>query len=304
MLFGRIVFLGAFALCATLANSAFAQSCTAIVTVPYVISAPGKYCLAQNLRYEGADTAIAISSDDVVLDFAGHTLTGGATAGAVPYSRGVLGVYRQNVTVRNGAIRNFGYGIQFTQQAPGTSSGVLIEQMLLDNLRTYGLRIDSTNAVIRGNRISNLNPIGSAQTAGIIVLGTGARIVDNVVSKVNSPTFPVGIWVTGSGTVVQGNFVSELGVGSNGVSGYGIYLQPNVSATVVENNHLSQSAVLAGTGIAVSSNVTNVIVEKNTILGFRDGINLAGSPGSKIRNNTVNVVGVAYYGGINLGGNN
>jgi parallel beta-helix repeat protein len=282
-----------------------AQSCTPIYSVPYSISSPGKYCLTQNLRYEGGDTAISISSDDVVLDFNGYTLQGGAAAAANSFSRGVLGIYRSNVTVRNGAIRKFGYGVQFTQQSGGASIGLLIEQMLVDGVSTTGMQIDGTNAVIRGNRISNVTTTNSNGLAyAILVFGSGARIIDNVVARVNSPAFPVGIWIAASGSVVQGNFVSELGVSTNGLSGYGIYVNPNVTSGIIENNHVSQSVVLAGTGIGVSSNVTNIVVEKNTVIGYRAGINLSGSTGSKIRNNTVNVVGVAYYGGINLGGNN
>ena len=283
--------------------AASAQGCTPITATPTTISAPGKYCATQHLRYDGPSVAINISSDDVVLDFDGYTLQagGGALTGN---SIGVYSANRSNVTIRNGAIRNFASGLQLIQQVNNPSRGNLVEHMLIEGARSTGIVVSGRNPTVRDNRIANLASTSTTSApSGLLVMGAGARILNNSISDIVSPYIPIGIYVTASGSMVQNNVVSDLGAGANG-RGFGILIGSNVSSAVIENNTLSQSSTQAGIGLSASSGATNMLVQGNTISGYGTGISLGASPSSKYKNNTVFVTGLAYSGGIDLGGNN
>ncbi|MCH8512387.1 MAG: right-handed parallel beta-helix repeat-containing protein [Kiritimatiellae bacterium] len=76
-----------------------------ISEVPYTITEPGSYYLTGNLTIETGESAITITADNVTLDLMGFTLQGTEAAG----QRGVdIALGKQNVTVRNGTIRNMG----------------------------------------------------------------------------------------------------------------------------------------------------------------------------------------------------
>ncbi len=105
-------------------------------SLPYVISQPGTYCFSENivadLLLAGADYAIEIDSDDVVLDLNGYTLefkvppetrqgfyeydpenpqSGGLVANHYPDKVGIFSVSDiTNIEIKNGFIEHFGAG--------------------------------------------------------------------------------------------------------------------------------------------------------------------------------------------------
>jgi hypothetical protein len=85
---------------------------TVINSVPYQISAPGIYVVGSNLSYSSsAGGAIVIANHNVILDLGGHYLFN-PTA-----SNSSIGVYVQNaenVTIQNGTIVGFNYGVYLT----------------------------------------------------------------------------------------------------------------------------------------------------------------------------------------------
>ena len=80
---------------------------TPIGSVPFIISAPGKYFLVANLTYGSVSgPAINISADEVILDLNGASLQGpGVSSGAI----GVLVSGTHSVTIQNGDIDGFGH---------------------------------------------------------------------------------------------------------------------------------------------------------------------------------------------------
>jgi hypothetical protein len=91
-----------------------------IMSLPYTISAPGTYVLTKDLIYTGTGTAISVLGNltaPVVLNLKGHTLTGSGKPGistenfsvAVFVSGNGPGV--SSITIENGTITNFGFGV-------------------------------------------------------------------------------------------------------------------------------------------------------------------------------------------------
>ena len=76
--------------------------------VPYTISAPGKYCLAEDVTNDTNDV-ITISSSDVEIDCRGHTISGPDLCGA--FTNGIYGKTLTNVSIHDCAITKFTTGI-------------------------------------------------------------------------------------------------------------------------------------------------------------------------------------------------
>ena len=113
-------------------DSSFGQ--TVINSVPYTISAPGIYTVGSNLRYSSSTGgAIVILNHNVILDLGGHYIFNAVG------SNSSIGVYVQNaenVTIQNGTIAGFNYGVYFNYLG-GTklNSGDIVRYLrLTDNL--------------------------------------------------------------------------------------------------------------------------------------------------------------------------
>jgi hypothetical protein len=312
MTFCKKVLLSCLAMWVALPTSiAFAQSCTSISALPLVITQAGHYCLTQNLRYEGAvpvsgqlDNAITVVADDVTVDLNGYTMQGGVNASINPASAGVRGSDRKNVTIRNGAIRNFGIGVQLSDAAGGiTPMGSMVERLLVDGALISGLSIAGQNAIIRDNRISNLASTSTTYMAvGIVSYGTNARVTHNAISNISSATLSAsGISVDGSGSLVQDNSIFNINPGK---TGYGVIATANASGSLVKGNVISNVNASMGMGVVTVQGVTNFAVDDNMVSGYSTGMNLGG-PTNKFKNNIVNgATTIPYNGGTNIGGNN
>ncbi len=116
------------------ATGVSAETCTRIISVPFVITQPGAYCVRTMLRagIQGG-VAIEIQTDNVVLDFTGGGLeqqSGGPDTLAAVYA-----LDRSNISIRNGTIRGFDYGILLENSAADFSNttGHVISDMVFDN---------------------------------------------------------------------------------------------------------------------------------------------------------------------------
>ena len=96
-------------------------SCTPITTLPAVINVQGVHCLTGDLSTGAAGNAIDIQVNNVVVDLNGFTLNG-AGAGLGTNAVGIHALNRQNITLRNGAIRGFLGGI-FLENSAGSHNG-------------------------------------------------------------------------------------------------------------------------------------------------------------------------------------
>ena len=125
---------------------------TFITAVPFTITAQGHYCFNRNLS-TGMTTgnAITINVDYVVLDLNNFKL-GGGSAGLGTNTVGVFSRNHRNVTVRNGNIRGFKYGVQLI----GTFAGnIVIENNVLDGNTIVGAQTDGDSSVVRNNLVTN-----------------------------------------------------------------------------------------------------------------------------------------------------
>src|SRR6185436_5060329 len=107
--------------------------CTPINSLPTSITTQGIYCLNSDFALNlGAGAAISIETNNVVIDLNGHKI-GNLAAGTGTFANGIYGFQRQNVTIRNGTLRGFRYGIVLLDDPPFTTSqGHLIEDVRFD----------------------------------------------------------------------------------------------------------------------------------------------------------------------------
>src|SRR5262245_29056235 len=91
--------------CASVPALAETTNCTAITSVPYVITVQGVYCFTDNIATTmSSGNAIEIQANNVTIDLNGFKL-GGLAAGLGTSARGIYANQRQNITVRNGIVR-------------------------------------------------------------------------------------------------------------------------------------------------------------------------------------------------------
>lgn len=255
-----------------LASGAMADTdhCTAITSIPYTIATSGTYCLTRDMKTNMASsTAITVTAGGVVLDMNGYALDNSA-AGSATDAVGIAMAGAQRVTVRNGTLRGFAYGIN------GGAAGGIVENMLIVGSTKWGMYVETNGPVIRNNRI--LNTGGSptfGMSIGIWVAGPNARILNNEVTDVKhvqAVGVAWGIAVGGNNAVVAGNRVNKVGTGCAGCQSHGIY----------------------------AAGVTNTTIKDNTISDTQYGIYMANGT-ARYMGNTIQGVTTPYTGGTPAG---
>jgi hypothetical protein len=211
-----------------------------ITSLPYTISAQGHYCFTQNLSTAITNgNAITINSDFVVLDLNNFKL-GGGSAGLSTQTVGIRSTGHRNITVRNGNIRGFKFGI-FIAGTSTTSGGHLIENNLLDGNTLMGSGTSGDTVVVRNNTVTN----------------TGG--------STTSPSNPTGIYAYGyqlssvRDNVVANTFSVAPGFGATGI-GSGYYL-------VADHNLVRMGNVAAGNKNGIDAGVCRA----NTVLNATAG---------------------------------
>ena len=119
-------------------NDGVASSCLPIVTVPYEITTSGRYCLGRDLAFEATEgAAVAVNTDFVSIDLRGFTL--GGTAGPTTQASGIHARGRSGVSVSNGRVTGFLYGVQLEDPSPYTAGGHRVERVLAEGNTVAGL---------------------------------------------------------------------------------------------------------------------------------------------------------------------
>jgi hypothetical protein len=261
------------------------DTCTAITSVPFTISAPGAYCLTKDIATPSTFTsgaAITVSSNDVTVDLGGHTLANLA-AGTGTRAFGIQGIPAgsnlQNVTVRNGTVRGFLEGILLNGPtfSAANSSGHLVEDIRADFNRGAGIDVHGAGSVVRQNQI--LHTGGSTVTAqiiGLAMVGDGAQVLDNVVVDTVAPAAG-----TAWGILAEDDLTTATG-------------------EMIEGNHVS-NVTLTSNSIAIQSGSASNLVVNNRIANFNAGIIIFST--AKYRDNlTINTT-TPYTGGTDEGNN-
>ncbi|HLQ22236.1 MAG TPA: hypothetical protein VK132_03475 [Gemmatimonadales bacterium] len=187
-----------------------------ITTLPYTITTQGHYCFNVNLSTAiTTGNAITINSDFVVVDLNNFKL-GGGSAGLATNAIGISSVAHRNITIRNGNIRGFKYGISLT----GSGGGHLIENNVLDGNTYYGVRAIGDLVVVRNNIVSNTGgtTTSTTWTYGIYADGTVNLVRDNVIANTFSTnvaygTYGIGARVTDHNLVKMGAHTAGNAVG-------------------------------------------------------------------------------------------
>jgi hypothetical protein len=224
-------------------------NCTPITSLPFVISTPGVYCLTGDLSTSmTSGNAIDIQASSVTLDLNGHKL-GGMGAGTGTQAYGIYASDRKNITIRNGSIRGFFWGICLNDSGSDISSGHLIEQLRMDT-NTYGaMWINGAGSIVQNNQVVNTGGtthFGSyAEADGIVLRGAGVSALNNTISNLtptgNAPSIGLSL-ASAKGATAEGNRISNE-TRPTGTS-YGIYVGGSPCSTEVfaVNNRISNFA--------------------------------------------------------------
>ena len=251
--------------------------CTAITTLPTVITVQGIYCLTGDLATSMASgSAIEIQTNNVTIDLNGWKL-GGLAAGAGTLTNGIYAYQRKNITIRNGTIRGFLYGISLFDFSPYTASqGHLIEDIRADKNTYNGIEIRGRGSIVRRNQ----------------VVDTGGSTVAN---------FAYGIHLYGPGVRALNNDIS--GTAATASDAYGLYLHA-VNGAVAEGNRIDDVSSGTGSTFGVYNWFSsNVLLRGNSITNSDYGTYYNGSTG-KYKDNLTSNVSAPFLGGIDAGGNN
>lgn len=216
------------------------------------ITVTTNYTLTSDITF--SDTGFIIGADNITLDLNGHTVTGPFIPNApqLPPYNGVSVEGRSGVTIKNGAIRGFVFGIRLV-----ASSNNVVEGVTTTNNSFNGIVFDnSDNSQVKNSTSSNNGAFG-------VLLNNGS-----------------------DGNLVQGNTVF-----SNTTHGIFIGGSPGSPPPAPSVNNLIKANTVYGNGVngILVRNSDNNIVDGNTVTGNRNGIALqSGADNNQVKNNTVN----------------
>lgn len=269
-----------FGLFVILLFSTFTQAettnCTAITSLPYLITSQGIYCLTGNLTTSmTSGSAIIIGVNNVVLDLNGYKI-GGLAAGPGTIATGIYAYQRQNITIKNGTVRGFFFAINLNDISPYTTSqGHIIEDIRADMNTYVGIEVNGRGNIIRNNQVVDTGGSSIYPSAyGIAVEGPGNRVINNDVYE----------------TKEQGSGASH---------GIDAYSAPGV---VVENNRVGNAALGTGTSVGIYMlSSANAMVNDNTISMMNYGIQYAAGSTGLYMNNLASGCTTAFSGGTPAG---
>jgi Right handed beta helix region len=213
------------------------------------ITRPGSYRLSHNVRLGSAGNAIVISSGGVSLDLRGHALIGpGGKEGT-----GILVQGGHDVSVRNGTIQGFGFGVQVVNAF---------------NVKIQGLQINGEDG--------GGPPPGEV---GIQILNSrGVEAFRNTISRVF-----LGVFVRGGASGRNRIAENTLAAGANGQLGIcynpdGLGTPAGPSGDLVYNNLVSGFNI----GIQTSAQSTGNIFRENDIAFLQQAVQELSPAGANV----------------------
>jgi parallel beta-helix repeat protein len=189
---------------------------------------------------------------------------GGSAAGETSTTRGVLANGRQNITIRNCALRGFNRGIELLGEETG---GHMVEDNRVEQSLTRGIYLEGDNNLVRGNRVFDTG--GAPNSTASWGMGGTADFIGNTVSggyaAAPSTQYVYGIVLTGRGTA-RDNIVRDL-TKTQGVSGAATGIHVGVATgVVIRDNHVSAVEPgfaggygIWGGGVAASTCLGNIV---------------------------------------------
>lgn len=245
------------------------------------ITLTADYTLTSDMTFSG--TGFIIAADDITFDLGGHTITGGFPP--VPVLEcGVDASGHSGVTIKNGTINGFGFGVVLNG-----SDNNIIKNVVVTNSKGNGISLwnDSDGNQIEGCTVTN-SGLGGGNYVGIYIYNSSDN--NKVKDTICSNNSRYGIQVTGSaGNCLEGNT-------TNGNSLYGVLLYVGADDNIVKDSISSNNGQ---NGIHISDSDGNS-VEGNTVTGNSQyGVFLYnGANSNTVQGNTVNnnmVAGILVY---------
>jgi hypothetical protein len=237
---------------------------TQINSVPYTITSPGLYCLAQNLSYSvTTGWAITVAASDVTLDLMGFCLTGpGKASGA---NHGInINEQINNVEIRNGTIKAFG-GHGILNALNSNDVGIRVIGVRFSDNGGAGIALNGYNHLVAGCSLLNNGDHGALIGQGML---KGNHAYHNGTRGVSI--------INGEGSTVSGN------VCRNNTED-GLYAAPG--STVADNTVMGNGGkgIETGAGCTVMRNTSrgntsggiaagyNCLISNNTTQGLTSG---------------------------------
>lgn len=209
----------------------------------FTASSPGHYVLTKDVS-----GTIYVTSDDVVIDLNGRTVTPTAYYGVD------IAVGATNVTVRNGTIHGGFSGVSYSNTSGTNPAHIVLEDLELVSQSQYGIYVYN-NVVATGNNdvaVRRCHAWGSGST-GIYVYLTFARASIVVEDSATRGTGGGGIQI--SSGVVRRCTVAEFGTAAGIHAGIWVYAGGIVEGNLVSQTSGDDRGVYAGDGAIVRDNV-------------------------------------------------
>jgi nitrous oxidase accessory protein NosD len=255
------------------------DGCTAAIdNLPYEITEEGVYCFTGNLSTDTiSGSAITINVDNVVIDLKGWMLDG-LDAGTLTKTEGIYAKDRFNISIRNGTIRGFYYGIYLHGDPTTDSQGHLIEDIHAIQNRLGGIVIVGTDSIIRRN----------------MVLESGGSTVSANVSAFGIHTFGHGV------RLLNNDIINTAASGSG--NAWALYLVQSHGAVVESNRVDVVSGAGNSSGLQIQSS-SDVLAIGNRITMATNGIVYTTSSTGKFMDNITSGVATPFTGGTAIGVN-
>jgi hypothetical protein len=219
---------------------------------------------------------VELGASNLFLDLNGHTISG--VAGEI----GVRAMNLEGVTVKNGAIENFGVGIGIVDTNLATVKNVYIADLVEDDPSWFrmGMRITRSQNVLVRDSFFEFLPVAHKEA---IVSATSEVLVDNIEMKDGS----VGVNVSGDGdpggggtdaTIINSRFV--------GVTIAGVLVQWTDDTLIRENEFGSNEMGIDVYGPNDTA-ITGLTIEDNSIHDCFLGIKFHGNTDCSILHNVI-----------------
>lgn len=222
-------------------------ACTVLASLPASIGSAGTYCLEQDFSADFGYYAIAINTNDVVIDCNGHRIRQTDPAGA--WGGIGSGVERNHVVVRNCVLEGFRNGIEMSTNTSAGNRTAVIAGNTIVRFRESGIIAWGSGLLIENNHIAQALGTESGGLVGIYLLSSDAN---------------------GAGSVIRGNTITDFRPGAFASPNWTLGINvSNVRNTDIGHNTIS--ALNARTGQCTwgiyGSGASGTRVGDNTILG-------------------------------------
>ncbi|MBL8201743.1 MAG: right-handed parallel beta-helix repeat-containing protein [Chromatiales bacterium] len=221
---------------------------TAIASAPFTIAAPGRYYLTRNIVSPGAQVAISVAADNVIIDLGGFTLGGNDAVGSFGIR---LSGDRVNVTVVNGVVRDFQIGLD--------SSGFLNRFMQIRQVAAYS---NVRGFSLLGTGITLTDCVAADNTESGIYFPADRSVIRNCHVQNNGSQ---GITLGGNQSLIERNLVRSNSAGDISVQNNFNTVRENVVGLLIisgSNNSIIDN-VCAGLTNTGSGNVTAATSHQN-----------------------------------------